>query len=133
MKNKVLYIVVPCYNEEEVIVETTNQLDKKIKELIKKGLISEDSKILYVNDGSKDKTWDKIKKISNKNSFFTGISLSKNKGHQNALVAGLLTASKYADIIISIIKETKSFMELDHQEKKIHFLKKQQQSVFISL
>ena len=102
MKKNILYVVVPCYNEEEVLDETTKQLNNKIKQLINNNTISKNSKVLYVNDGSKDKTWDKIKKISNKNSFFTGLSLSKNKGHQNALVAGLLTASEHADIIISM-------------------------------
>lgn len=100
--NKILYLVVPCYNEEEVLKETTKRLNEKYDSLIKEKLISKDSKVLYVNDGSKDKTWDLITEISEDNSRFTGISLSRNRGHQNALVAGLLTAVDYADIIVSM-------------------------------
>lgn len=99
--NNVLYIVVPCYNEEEMLPETTKQLEIKINYLIKIKKISKKSKVLYVNDGSKDKTWDLIKEYSKKE-YFTGISLSRNKGHQNALLAGLMTAKDYADIIISM-------------------------------
>ena len=102
MVKKVLYIVVPCYNEEEVLHETTKQLKEKIKSLIKKNVISPESKVMYVNDGSKDNTWSIIKEISQKEKLFTGISLSKNRGHQNALLAGLMTAKEYADIVISM-------------------------------
>lgn len=99
---KTLYIVVPCYNEEEVLKETTKKLKEKLKKLIKNKIIDKNSKVLYVNDGSKDKTWSLIEKISSKDKMFTGISLSRNKGHQNALVAGLMEAKKHADIIISM-------------------------------
>ena len=102
MEKGVLYIVVPCYNEEEVLEETTKQLNKKLLNLIKCGKISKSSKVMYINDGSKDKTWNIIKDINKKNKFFTGISLSKNRGHQNALLAGLMTAKEYADIVISM-------------------------------
>lgn len=101
-KESILYIVIPCYNEEEVLNETTKRLTKKIKDLIKNKKISNKSKVMYVNDGSKDKTWELIKKIHEENSIFTGITLSRNRGHQNALVAGLLTAKNYADVIISM-------------------------------
>jgi len=101
MKN-VLYIVVPCYNEEEVLGETTRRLKNKVDDLIKKGSISKNSKVLYVNDGSSDKTWQIIEKISKNDNTFSGICLSRNKGHQNALVAGLLIAKKYADLVISM-------------------------------
>lgn len=101
-KNNTLYIVVPCYNEEEVLEETTKRLKNKINALINDKIISKDSKVLYVNDGSKDKTWELIKSINEKDSTFTGICLSRNRGHQNALVAGLLTAKNYADIVISM-------------------------------
>lgn len=99
---KTLYLVVPCYNEEEVLEETTKRLTEKFNTLIEEKLISKDSKVLYVNDGSKDKTWNLITDISKNNKLFTGISLSRNRGHQNALVAGLLTAVDYADMIISM-------------------------------
>lgn len=101
MKN-VLYMVIPCYNEEPVLNETTKRLKKKIEDLINEGIISKKSKVLYVNDGSKDKTWELILEISKKDHLFTGISLSRNRGHQNALVAGLLEAKKYADMVISM-------------------------------
>ena len=101
-KNNILYIVVPCYNEEEVLTETTKQLDKKLKYLIEKEIISDKSRVMYVNDGSKDKTWQLIEKINKDNELFTGISLSRNRGHQNALLAGLMTAKEYADIVISM-------------------------------
>ena len=99
---KTLYIVVPCYNEEEVLHETTKRLKEKLNKLIKNKKINKDSKVLYVNDGSKDKTWAIIEEINKNDKMFTGISLSRNRGHQNALVAGLLTAKEHADIIISM-------------------------------
>lgn len=103
MENKkILYIVVPCYNEEAVLDETTKQLKEKMQSLIKKNIISEKSKVMYVNDGSKDKTWELIKQIATKEKLFTGISLSRNRGHQNALLGGLMTAKKYADVVISM-------------------------------
>ena len=97
-----LYVVIPCYNEEEVLNEATKRLKKKLNELIDKKVISKDSKVMYINDGSKDSTWDLIKKIHKQDKMFTGISLSRNRGHQNALVAGLLTARNYADVVISM-------------------------------
>lgn len=100
--SKVLYLVIPCYNEEEVLEETTKRLKEKLNKLIKDKKISKDSKVMYVNDGSKDGTWNLIKKISEKDSLFTGITLSRNRGHQNALVAGLMTAKNRADIVISM-------------------------------
>lgn len=99
---KKIFLVVPCYNESEVLKETTKRLDEKFTALINEKLISKESKVLYVNDGSKDNTWEIIEKINNKNKRFTGISLTRNRGHQNALLAGLLEAKKYADIIISM-------------------------------
>ena len=99
---KTLYIVVPCYNEEEVLHETTKRLKEKLNNLIKNKKIKKDSKVLYVNDGSKDNTWAIIEEINKNDKMFTGISLSRNRGHQNALVAGLLTAKEHADIIISM-------------------------------
>ena len=101
-KGDILYIVIPCYNEEEVLEETTKQLKEKMNHLIQDNIISDKSRVMYVNDGSKDNTWNLIEKIHEEEKFFTGISLSRNRGHQNALVAGLLTAKNYADIIISM-------------------------------
>ena len=102
MKNNILYIVVPCYNEEEVLSETIKLLTKKVDKLIKDNKINKNSKIQFVNDGSKDNTWKIIKDNSKTNRLVTGISLSRNRGHQNALLAGLLTAKNHADIIISM-------------------------------
>ena len=101
-KSSILYIVVPCYNEEKVLHETTKRLKEKLDYLINKDVISKKSKVMYVNDGSKDNTWNMIKEISEKENLFTGITLSRNRGHQNALVAGLLTAKEYADVVISM-------------------------------
>lgn len=98
----ILYLVIPCYNEEEVIDETKKRLEIKMNALIKDQVISKKSKVMFVNDGSKDKTWNKIVKFHQENSLFTGISLSRNRGHQNALLAGLMTAKDYADVVISM-------------------------------
>ena len=101
-KEPILYVVVPCYNEEEVLEETTKQLKTKMESLISKKEISSKSKVMYVNDGSKDSTWEIIKKINKNEKLFTGITLSRNRGHQNALLGGLMTAKEYADIVISM-------------------------------
>lgn len=101
-KEPILYVVVPCYNEEEVLNETTRQLKDKMESLIKDKKISNKSKVMYVNDGSKDKTWEMIKEINKKEKLFTGASLSRNRGHQNALLGGLMTAKEYADVVISM-------------------------------
>ena len=99
---KTLYLVIPCYNEEEVLPITTEALSLKMKLLIDEKKISKDSKVLYINDGSKDKTWELIEEIHKKNNMFCGVKLTRNRGHQNALLAGLMTAKKYADITISM-------------------------------
>lgn len=102
MKNAILYIVVPCYNEEEVLGQTAKKLKEKINALRKQGKVSDASRILFADDGSKDKTWEIIRNLHKKDPVFTGISLSRNRGHQNALLAGLMTAKEYADVIISM-------------------------------
>lgn len=102
MKDNILYIVIPCYNEEEVLEETTKRLKVKMNKLVENKIISNKSKVLFVNDGSKDKTWKLVESIEKKEKYFTGISLSRNRGHQNALLAGLLTAKEKADVIISM-------------------------------
>ncbi len=99
---EVLYVVIPCYNEEEVILETAKELKEKMNTLIKKEKISDQSKVLFVNDGSKDHTWDLILKLHQEDTLFTGICLSRNRGHQNALLGGLMTARQYADFVISM-------------------------------
>lgn len=119
MKNNTLYIVIPCYNEEEVIQETTKRLNKKINSLIKDKIISNKSKVLYVNDGSKDNTWNIIENITKENNYFSGICLSRNKGHQNALLAGLMTAKEHADFVISMDADLQDDIEaIDEMIKK---------------
>ncbi len=106
-KLETLFVVIPCYNEETVLEETTKRMKVKLEELIKAKKISANSRVMYVNDGSKDSTWSIIKKINQKEKLFTGITLSKNRGHQNALLAGLMTAKKYADIVKSMDADLK--------------------------
>ncbi len=101
-RGKILYLVVPCYNEEEVLPETSKRLREKMQSLIEKGKIAKDSKILFVNDGSKDRTWEMIEELHQKDAIYQGVKLSRNRGHQNALLGGLMTAKKYADIVISL-------------------------------
>lgn len=98
----ILYVVVPCYNEEEVLHETTKRLTQKLDGMIGSELISSDSRIMYVNDGSKDRTWEIIDELYKSNPYVEGLNLSRNRGHQNALLAGLMTAKDYADIVISM-------------------------------
>lgn len=102
MKTPVLYIVIPCYNEEKVLPITSAEFLKKMNELESKGLVSSQSRILFVNDGSKDSTWNIIKDLSKKDEHYIGISQSRNRGHQNAVLAGLMEAKDKCDITISI-------------------------------
>ena len=97
-----LYIVIPCYNEEEVLDKTKTELKKKMNTLIQNKKIDKQSKVIFVNDGSKDKTWDLIQQFYQVDKLFVGINLSRNRGHQNALLAGLLTVKDDADIVISM-------------------------------
>lgn len=102
MRNNTLYIVVPCYNEEEVLPETSRRLGDKLAALMARGRISEKSRIMFVNDGSRDKTWELISKLHEGNPMFSGVNLSRNRGHQNALLAGLMTAKDRCDMAISM-------------------------------
>lgn len=97
-----LIIVIPCYNEQEVLPLTAPVFLNKIENLIAQGLCSEESKVLFVNDGSKDSTWDIISTLAKENSRFKGLKLSRNRGHQNALLAGLMYAKDKCDVTISI-------------------------------
>ena len=97
-----LYLVVPCYNEEEVLPETVKRLTEKLTSMIEQGIVSENSRMLFVNDGSKDETWTIIDYFCDENPLVAGINLSRNKGHQNALMAGLMVAKEYADMVISL-------------------------------
>jgi glycosyltransferase involved in cell wall biosynthesis len=96
------YIVLPCYNEEEVLSETSTRLLKLLDMMLEENLVSDESRIVFVDDGSKDSTWSIIKELSEKNKYVNGIKLAKNAGHQNALFAGLMTVKASADCVISI-------------------------------
>ena len=98
----VLYIVIPCYNEEEVLPITAPMFLAKLSELAAAGKISGESRVLFVNDGSKDRTWDIIKELSRSDKHYIGICQSRNRGHQNAVLAGLMEAKDRCDITISI-------------------------------
>ncbi len=100
--NNRLYIVVPCYNEEEVLPETSKRLKEKVSALVSSGSIASDSRICFVNDGSTDSTWELIQKYHEEDPVFSGINLSRNRGHQNALLAGMMTVLDNADMIISL-------------------------------
>ncbi len=102
MRSSILYLVIPCYNEEEVLPETAKQLKNKLEDLLQKGKISPQSRILFVNDGSKDHTWEIISALHRQNVIFSGLNLSKNRGHQNALLAGLMTVMDICDVTISL-------------------------------
>ncbi len=102
MKKPVLYIVIPCYNEEKVLPITSTLFLDELNLLISEEKISQDSKILFVNDGSQDNTWDIIVNLSKENRHFAGISQSRNRGHQNAVLAGLMDSKNKCDITISI-------------------------------
>lgn len=101
-KAKILYMVVPCYNEEAVLDETTKQLSAKLHALIEQEKISPKSRILYVNDGSKDQTWPIIARLHEEYDIVSGVNLSRNRGHQNAVLAGLMYAKEHCDAAISM-------------------------------
>lgn len=97
-----LYLIIPCYNEEVVLPETSKQLRAKIQSLIEKDKISSQSRIVFVNDGSNDRTWEIIEELHRCDPLFQGIKLSRNEGHQNALLAGLMTVKEKCDMVISL-------------------------------
>ena len=106
-----LMVVIPCYNEEEVLPETSKRLVEKMDSLMKKGYITEDSRVLLVNDGSRDRTWEIICELHKENPMFEGVKLSRNRGHQNALLAGLMTARNRCDISISMDADLQDDMD----------------------
>ena len=101
MRNK-LYMVIPCYNEQEVLPETSKRLKEKLSTLVKAGKIDPESRIIFVNDGSKDRTWEIIRRLHEEDPVFGGVNLSRNRGHQNALLAGLMTVKDQAEMAISM-------------------------------
>ena len=103
MSKPILWIVIPCYNEEQVLPITAPMFLKKINDLAAAGLVSEKSRVLFVNDGSRDATWSLIQRFASEDEHFIGISQSRNRGHQNAVLAGLMEAkASDCDITISI-------------------------------
>ena len=97
-----LYIAVPCYNEEAVLSDSAAKLKDKLGSMMDNGLISRESRIVFIDDGSKDRTWELIRGLHEEDSIFSGIKLSRNRGHQNALMCGLMTLKDEADAVISI-------------------------------
>jgi len=121
MCDSVLYIVVPCYNEEEVLPETSRRLRDKLRSLTEAGRISPRSRILFVNDGSRDKTWQLIEALHKTDPIFSGVNLTRNRGHQNALLAGLMTAKDRCDMAISMDADLQDDINaVDEMVEKFH-------------
>lgn len=102
MKMIKLFLVIPCYKEQEVLPETSARLKRKMQQMIEQNRISPASRVVFVNDGSTDKTWEMIQELHKEDRLFSGIDLSRNRGHQNALLAGLMTVKDIADVTISM-------------------------------
>lgn len=102
MNIPVLYVIIPCYNEEAVLPTTSVLFLREVQSLVNKGKINDNSRIIFVNDGSRDSTWDIIKDLVQQDEHFSGLCLSRNRGHQNAVLAGLMDAKDKCDITISI-------------------------------
>ena len=107
-----VYLVIPCYNEEEVLPETVKRLSQKMNKMIASELADKKSRILFVDDGSRDKTWELISAYCNENVLVSGIKLAHNRGHQNALLAGLMTAMKSCDCAISLDADLQDDIEV---------------------
>ena len=107
-----LYIAVPCYNEEAVLPDTAPRLREKMLALMDNGMISRDSRIVFIDDGSKDRTWEFISKLHQADKIFSGIRLSRNRGHQNAVMCGLMTLRDEADAVISIDADLQDDIEV---------------------
>ena len=119
--SETLYIVVPCYNEEEVLPETSSRLKSKLLKLIDSNLVNADSKILFVDDGSSDRTWEIVEDLHAADKLFSGLKLARNRGHQNALLAGLMTAMTLSDVTISIDADLQDDIEcFDEFLQKYH-------------
>ena len=107
-----LFIAVPCYNEEEVLPDSAEKLKTKLRAMMDAGTISRDSRIVFIDDGSKDRTWQLIRELHGADSIFSGIKLSRNRGHQNALMCGLMTLRDEADAVISIDADLQDDIEV---------------------
>ena len=127
MKCPILYMVIPCYNEQDVLPKTAPLFLNKLKQLVQDDKISNDSRILFVNDGSKDRTWDIISNLASLDPHYQGISQSRNRGHQNAVLAGMMEAKDQCDIkkarqsfemqmnILASIHDVKETVEDNHR------------------
>ncbi|MDE7099250.1 MAG: glycosyltransferase family 2 protein [Ruminococcus sp.] len=119
--DKILYMVVPCYNEEEVLHETAKRLTEKYKSLMQRNLISEKSRVVFVDDGSKDSTWNIICSLHESDPIFSGIKLSRNSGHQNAVLAGLMTVRELCDMAITMDADLQDDINaVDEMVQKYH-------------
>lgn len=110
--NKILYLVIPCYNEEEVLRDTAEKLKDKMNDMIARRIIAQASRIIFVNDGSMDLTWRIIETLHAEDKLFGGINLTRNRGHQNALLGGLLTVKDDADMVISLDADLQDDIEV---------------------
>ena len=109
---KTLYLVIPCYNEQEVLPETEKRLTEKLNKMIQSGLVSERSRMVFVDDGSKDKTWSMIKQMHEENPLVLGIKSSRNRGHQNTLLEGLMTVKDECDMVVSMDADLQDDIEV---------------------
>ena len=114
-----LATVSPCYNEEEVLKHSVERLTALFERMISEGLISQDSMMVFVNDGSRDKTWQIIEELHRENPFVKGINLARNVGHQNAIMAGMMTAKDWADAIVTIDADLQDDIECIPQMVKL--------------
>lgn len=111
-EKEILYLVIPCYNEQEVLPETEKRLTEKLNKMIQSGLVSEKSRMVFVDDGSKDKTWSMIKQMHEENPLVLGIKSSRNRGHQNTLLEGLLTVKDECDMVVSMDADLQDDIEV---------------------
>ena len=117
----ILYIVIPCFNEEAVLPDSEAKLQNKLRTLISREIVSDSSRILFVDDGSKDRTWEIIAELCSSDPHYNGVMLAHNKGHQNALLAGLMVAKEHADIVVSMDADLQDDMDaIDSMIAKYH-------------
>ena len=119
--NKILYLVVPCYNEEQVLPETVKELTIKLNSMIDSGLVSDKSRMVFVNDGSRDKTWELIETYHEENPLVLGIKLSRNRGHQFAVLAGLMTIKDRCDMAITMDADLQDDIDVIDEFVKQHY------------
>ena len=119
--NKILYLVVPCYNEEQVLPETVKELTIKLNSMIDSGLVSDKSRMVFVNDGSKDKTWELIEQYHQENPLVLGIKLSRNRGHQFAVLAGVMTVKERCDMAITMDADLQDDIDVIDEFVKQHY------------